>query len=548
MNDSFTPKRLWITLFCLWSGLAIGQNTVGLLSIDPGQAFPGYNLVYPHNQPTVHLLDNCGRIVHQWPDAPNFRPGNSAYLLPNGNLVKTKRENSSPVTDPIWAGGGGAIVEIRDWDNNLLHYFERNDSLYRLHHDIAPLPNGNVLMIAWEYQDLAASLAAGRDPDKMDQDAVWSEVIWEWDPVQDSIVWEWRVWDHLVQDFDPTKDNFGDVANAPGKIDLNYDTHDGHPDWLHINAIAYNPVLDHFALSVPYFDEIWVVDHGVSTEEARGPAGDLLYRFGNPAAYRQGSEADKMLFFQHDIHWTHPEAQPGDPAFGQMAVFNNRSNEHYSTAHTFSSLENGEYPFAEGRFGPDQFDRTFFHPDTLPITRSTGLSSFQLLPNGNALILSGRFGFAYELNPQGETVWEYRIPLRGGQPVSQGDSLRVNNNITFRMERYGEDYAGLQGKDLSTGDYWELNPNPQLCPLAVSTQDLLNVKPELDFFPNPSTGIIYFIEPIPERKPYRLYQLSGALMSEGELRQGQTRLQLPNLQAGMYVLQVGTQVRKLILH
>jgi len=119
------------------------QNTVGLLSYDPTKAFDGYNLMFPHNQPNVYLLNNCGEIAHIWTDDADFRPGNMSYLLEDGRLLKGKRP-SSVVNDPIWAGGGGATVEIRDWDNNLEWSFTINDSLQRLHHDIEPLPNGNM--------------------------------------------------------------------------------------------------------------------------------------------------------------------------------------------------------------------------------------------------------------------------------------------------------------------------------------------------------------------------------------------------------------------
>jgi len=114
---------------------AAAQNTVGLLSYVPWKSYDGYNLFYPHNQPNVYLINNCGEIVHVWEDDPTFRPGNTAYLLPDGRLVKTKRP-AAVAQDPIWAGGGGATIEIRDWDNNLEWSFTLNDENARLHHDI----------------------------------------------------------------------------------------------------------------------------------------------------------------------------------------------------------------------------------------------------------------------------------------------------------------------------------------------------------------------------------------------------------------------------
>lgn len=169
--------------------VALGQNTMGLLSYDISQTYMGHTLIYPHNQPDVFLINNCGEIVHRWVDDDEFRPGNTAYLQADGTLIKTKR--SSDISgDAIWAGGAGTIVEIRSWENELLWTFEMNDSINRLHHDIEPLPNGNILMIAWELIAEDEAIQAGRDPANMTQNEVWSEIIIEVDPDTDEIVWE----------------------------------------------------------------------------------------------------------------------------------------------------------------------------------------------------------------------------------------------------------------------------------------------------------------------------------------------------------------------
>ena len=214
--------QLIITL-CLSYFSCIAQQTVGLISYNPDLSSAGYNLIFPHNQSNVFLLNECGQIVHQWMDEPGFNPGNSAYILENGNLVKCKRKSTSAVNDPIWAGGGGETVEIRTWENELLASFTLNDSLFRLHHDVAPLPNGNVLMISWELKTKEEAIKAGRTPENLDQDKLWPEAILEWNPESDSIVWEWHVWDHLIQDFDSSQDNFGVVADHPELVNINYD-------------------------------------------------------------------------------------------------------------------------------------------------------------------------------------------------------------------------------------------------------------------------------------------------------------------------------------
>jgi len=201
------------------------------------------------------------------------------------------------------------------------------------------MPNGNVLMIAWERITAEQAIALGRDPNTLPNGELWPDKILEWDPGQDSIVWEWRCLDHMIQERDSLLPNFGVIADHPGKIDLNFDTQSGIPDWMHTNFIDYNPVLDQIMISVRNFNEIWILDHSTTTEEAKsdtggrsGHGGEIIYRWGNPAAYQKAEERLHFLHYQHYAHWTEPEAQPGQDLFGQVAIFDNFTEMNKSTA------------------------------------------------------------------------------------------------------------------------------------------------------------------------------------------------------------------------
>ena len=216
------------------------QNTVGLLNYDASQASEGYNFFFPHNQGNAYLLDNCGEIVNTWSDV-NYRPGNGAYIHTNGNAYLAKGRGAMS-NSYIHAGGGGELLDVLDWDNNLLWRFVYNDSLKRMHHDIAVMPNGNALILAWERKTAAEAIAAGRDTSFLTDNELWPEHIIEVEPDGmggANIVWEWHVWDHLIQDYDSTKANYGVVADHPELINLNYG--DAIADWQHANAIDYNP-------------------------------------------------------------------------------------------------------------------------------------------------------------------------------------------------------------------------------------------------------------------------------------------------------------------
>ena len=536
---------------------AEAQNSVGLISNDETKSSPGYNLFFPHNQSTVFLVDNCGRRVHEWTDDAEYRPGNAVYLLENGNLVKCKRLNNS-INDPIWAGGGGATVEILSWDNRVFYSYTLNDSLFRLHHDVAPLPNGNILLLAWAKKSGEEAIEAGRDPALLPQGKLWSEAVMEWDPAAGEIVWEWHLWDHLVQDFDAAKDNFGVVGEHPELVDVNYDEVDGHPDWLHMNAIAYNPVLDQIMLSTPHFNEVWIIDHSTTTAEAAtheggksGRGGDLLYRWGNPAAYRQGTAEDQTLFFQHDAHWADPAAQPGEAAFGQIAVFNNRVGAELSTADMFLApfdADDWSYTLEGPAYGPETFQETKTHPDGSIRGFSSGLSSVQILPNGNWLILSGRWGYAYELTPSDKIVWEYVVPLQGGAPVSQGVELGIVDNLTFRLTRYPPEFPGFSGKDLSPKGYIELNPNADFCGQTTAVAGV-QAASGLRAFPNPTSGVLTVesASPAGRERQAQLLDAVGRPVRRFSLKGSRTELDLGDLPSGLYLLKTENQALRVLL-
>ena len=538
--------KTYISLSYLFflSILAVAQNTVGVLAIDNAKTSEGYNLFFPHNTNTVYLVDNCGEVVHDWVGDADFRPGNMVYLLENGDLLKCSRF-FNPTMDAIWAGGGGELVELLDWDGNVKWSFRLKDEFDRLHHDIAPMPNGNVLMIAWELKTLEESLQAGRDPAKMSQEKVWPDYILEYNPSLDSIVWEWHAWDHLIQDFDATKDNFGVVNEHPELIDLNFDNQDGHPDWLHSNSIDYNEGLDQILLSVPHFDEVWIIDHSTTTEEAKGhtggrggKGGDLLFRWGNPAAYQIAGP--QQVFFAHDAQWIDDFLTEDAPYYNDILIFNNRVGADYSTVNVIRPNYNeatGQYETKEDlSFLPNGFALTLTHPDTFSIF-SSGLSSAQVLPNKNMLILSGRPGTAFEINPATkEIVWEYKIPLRGGIPIAQGEALSLNQNITFRLKRYPLDYAAFEGRDLSSQGYLELAPNTEFCSLSVGIEELTLADLSINVFPNPVDHSLIIEQAIIEVEHLFLTDLTGRILKEIQLTTNRTTVDVSELSSGLYFL------------
>jgi len=402
------------------------------------ESFEGYTLYSPSISTKTFLINNSGEIVHSRDS--KFKPALSVYLLENGCILRTVLSKFNPV---FWGGGLGGCVRIVDWNRTVVWQFDYSNSDHCLHHDVEMLPNGNILMIAWEYKSGSEAIDAGRNPQYLHMGELWPNHIIEVEPIGRSggnIVWEWHVWDHLIQDYDPLKDNFGVVEDHPELVDINFG---GRilADWLHVNSIDYNEEFDQIIISLLYFNEIWIIDHSTTTEEAAGhtggnsgKGGDILYRWGNPQAYRAGSESDRKLFRQHDAQWIEPDC-PGE---GNILVFNNGGNR---PGGDYSSVDeivppvdsNGNYSL-EPRSAYEPKEPIWTYSAENPTDfYSTNLAGAQRLPNGNTLICDGPNGYFFEVNPGKEIVWEY---------LNQFPNL-IDNHV-FKIHRYAPDYPGLR--------------------------------------------------------------------------------------------------------
>ena len=161
-------------------------RTVGLF-LNDSSSFNGYTLFAPNSYINTYLIDNEGRLVNLWEGT--YKPGLSTYLLENGNLLRTAVINNNTFS----GRGSGGLVQEFEWDGNLVWKFDYSTDQFYQHHDIERLPNGNTLIIAWEYKDIEEIIGAGRDPGLLSQDFLWPDHIVEVQPDGSNggtIVWE----------------------------------------------------------------------------------------------------------------------------------------------------------------------------------------------------------------------------------------------------------------------------------------------------------------------------------------------------------------------
>ena len=424
--------------------------TVGLLDCT-AEAAEGYTLLAANTTDEAFLVDVHGRVVHEWSGAP-YAGRRGARLAADGALV-----SSGPVTNPPLPGLGvtGALY-IQDWDGALRWSWEYASPDYNLHHDLEVMPNGNILAFAWVRHTPAELEALGRDPATIPEGGLWGERIMEIEPVgSDSanIVWEWNLIDHLVQDVDSNKPGFGVVGDNPGRFDINVGGNSGAvvEDWVHFNSIDYNAELDQIVVSSPFVGEFWVIDHSTTTAEAAtssggnsGKGGDILYRWGNPTNY--DAPGDRQIFNQHDVQWI----DEGLPGAGNIMVFNNQAMPTSTVIEIETPVDaSGNYPLTSGQA---------YGPAAPSVTLDTGvnagfISGAHRQANGNTLVTHGPAARLLEFTPAGDLVWNYTSAVTADGAVSQGAAPPATN--TFKARKFGSDFSGFAGRDLSPTGYVE---------------------------------------------------------------------------------------------
>jgi len=412
------------------------------ISINSAKPSDGYTLYTPEWSKKTFLINNTGKIVKMWNSS--YIQGLGVYLLENGNMI---RSDTPDAIELMQLGGGfSGRIEMFNWDGDLIWEFEYYDvKEYCLHNDIEPLPNGNVLLIVWEKKSAEEAIQAGINPELIDND-IWMDYIMEIKPIGKSnyqIVWEWHAWDHLIQEYDSTKDNYGIVSEHPELLDINLGISDRDPkaDYLHMNSLDYNERFDQILVGLRNINEIVIIDHSTTTQQAAGhnggrygKGGDLLYRWGNPKNYQAGSTDDQKLFAQHDAQWI----EPGCPGDGGITYFNNGWNR---PGCDYSSVEeimppvdgNGNYQLTPGSaYGPTSIKWKYTHENPNEFY-SEYVSGAQRLPSGNTFICSGwRKGLFLEVTPEKEIAWEYNNPYP-----------KYNFKSVFKTQHYMPDYPGL---------------------------------------------------------------------------------------------------------
>ena len=307
-------KKLFLTvalaLLVAWPlGSAFAVETfvepAGVLQYQPSKSVGGYQLFAGTGTGNTisYLIDMEGYVINEW--KTNYVPGLHDILTVEGNLLRAQKPWTSEAAmpaqlrgkglklskqtyngQPLNVGGGhGGLLQEFDWNGNLVWEYELNDATHVQHHTFARHPvTGNTLILGWEWKSRDEAIAKGRNPATVTDRGLWPDYLIEVNKNK-QIVWEFHVWDNLVQNFDPTKPNYGNPKDNPSKWDINWytpgaDSATGIPDWTHFNTATYDlGNSNRIVTNSRHLGESYIIDKA---------AKKMIWRFGNPSAYGAG--------------------------------------------------------------------------------------------------------------------------------------------------------------------------------------------------------------------------------------------------------------------
>lgn len=428
--------KFWM-LACLLTGLLassalayeVHDGPTGVMKNVAGKTFDGYTLFAPTVKSTVtYLINMQGDIVHTWNS--KYPPGLYATLLPNGNLLRGASINAE---QPVKIGGAGGMVEEIDWNGNVVWSYRMLSPDEVQHHCFDRMPNGNTLILGWERKTPEQVVAKGRAlgtwkdvniKGQMVKD-FWIDFVREVDK-NGKTVWEWHAWDHIGTGPDQLDINY----RLPAAVGAGYDSF----DWSHFNTVEYLPKTNQILLNSRNLSEIYIVDK---------KSGKITKRWGNPSAYGQGAKPSWYDDGSQQIFGSHNATMLPN---GNVQIFDNGSEraEGNRSQVVEVDLKSGKIVWRYEAKMPNSFF-------------SYRQGAAQRLPNNNVLVTSTHNGHLFEVTPQGEVVWEFVNPISFGKPVptlsdaeaGKGMDHYSYGNMIHRSYRYGKDYAGLKGRDLS---------------------------------------------------------------------------------------------------
>lgn len=267
------------------TGNALTTSPIKISTASGGTPQPGVELfdtVIPHTEAQLFAADLRGNVLWTYQyQGTKFDAIQGARPLPNGHFLVLISFLSSLPTTALSNLPSGTIDAIREVDlaGNTIRELSRDQlqqslstkgykfTLQGFHHDVLPLPNGHIVVLAnmrVPYTNL---------PGHPGTTSVLGDLLIDVDQ-KFNPTWVWNAFDHL------------DVNRHP----MNF------PDWTHGNAILYSADDHNLLFSMRH--QNWIVK--IDYQDGTG-SGDILWRLGPGGDFKLlgGTDPTDWFYAQH---------------------------------------------------------------------------------------------------------------------------------------------------------------------------------------------------------------------------------------------------------
>lgn len=365
VDDPFAESDQWLTA---------RSSTRGTDIHDSKRAYNGYTLYTSSDQSTAYLIDMQGHVVHQWhadysklwQTTPDGREAQSdkliyfrkAVMYPNGDLLA------------IFVGAGDT-----PWGYGLVKLDANSNVIWKYHgathHDLYVTDDNRVFTLTQAYRDRKV-------PGFPELGSPWlDDYLVELNGDNGHVIKKISLFDALrnspYQPLLKTDASFGEDPLPPGE------------DPLHTNSVQYlgNELGQVFA-------------------PARGNGNQVLLSMRHPGL------AVLIDVKSGDVTWARRGSWLGQHSMrvlpnGHFTIFDNYGNFHDDNMSRILEIDPTTHAITW------QYEGDSAHPFS-----NVSRGAITTLANGNRLIAETNGGRLFEVAPDGDVVWEYFNPVRGG--------------------------------------------------------------------------------------------------------------------------------------
>lgn len=145
--DEETLRQLRAVPYAAWTSDETPPENTGVVKWERDRTQPGYAMFASRGALRAQLLDNAGRVLHEWGGDEDESDGfwGDVELLDDGSLLVIGASSNIPARQPT-----DRYLRKLAWDGSLVW-----QSAFPAHHDVEALPDGRILTLTSQDRSIA---------------------------------------------------------------------------------------------------------------------------------------------------------------------------------------------------------------------------------------------------------------------------------------------------------------------------------------------------------------------------------------------------------